>query len=311
MKVQRGDARASTVNEREEEDEDDGDVDGAAPDPGAEVPVGGASLASSLTQALHSGDHALLTSCLVHSDVTLIRATVRRISGPLAVRLLEACVDRLNRGGVKSKGALGSGRARGIVEWIHQSLTFHAAYLMSLPNLVARLSQLHHSLAARLASHERLLALKGRMELVMSQIDMHMSYTADEAQMPVQGQKLGKRSSATELEKKQQASQLQQQGQTWVEPDEDDDVEDIGLTAGNDVSMNADEDDYEDGIPEDMDEDELVNEDALEETEENSDLSLEEDEENELGLDEDDMASDDEDEDDGDDDNDNDTDNES
>ena len=174
----------------------------------------------------------------------------------------------------------------------------------------ARLSQLHHSLAARLASHERLLALKGRMELVMSQIDMHMSYTADEAQMPVQGQKLGKRSSATELEKKQQASQLQQQGQTWVEPDEDDDVEDIGLTAGNDVSMNADEDDYEDGIPEDMDEDELVNEDALEETEENSDLSLEEDEENELGLDEDDMASDDEDEDDGDDDNDNDTENE-
>lgn len=310
LKVQRGDARASTVNEREEEDEDDGDVDGAAPDPGAEVPVGGASLASSLTQALHSGDHALLTSCLVHSDVTLIRATVRRISGPLAVRLLEACVDRLNRGGVKSKGALGSGRARGIVEWIHQSLTFHAAYLMSLPNLVARLSQLHHSLAARLASHERLLALKGRMELVMSQIDMHMSYTADEAQMPVQGQKLGKRSSATELEKKQQASQLQQRGQTWVEPDEDDDVEDIGLTAGNDVSMNADEDDYEDGIPEDMDEDELVNEDALEETEENSDLSLEEDEENELGLDEDDMASDDEDEDDGDDDNDNDTENE-
>lgn len=271
LKVQRGDAA------RDDDEESEGNV----------APVGGASLASSLTQALHSGDHSLLTSCLVHSDPVLIRTTVRRISGPLAVRLLEACVERLNRGGVKSKGALGSGRARGIVEWIHQTLTFHTAYLMSLPNLVARLSQLHHSLAARLASHERLLALKGRMELVMSQIDMQMSYTADEVTVPVQGQKLGKKSTPAELESKQNASQQQQHGQTWTEPDDDEEqVEEIGLTAGEDTMLDDDDDDDEGDV------------DNVEEMEEEDvDLAAEDDD---MGMDEE--ASDDDDVDDDDDD---------
>ncbi|WFD31210.1 Small subunit (SSU) processome component [Malassezia sp. CBS 17886] len=211
--------------------------EGSDADDGAPA-VSGASLASSLTQALHSGDHALLTACLVHSDPGLIRTTVRRISGPLAVRLLEACVDRLNRGGVRSKGALGSARARGIVEWIHQAMTCHTAYLMSLPSLVARLAQLHHSIAARLATYERLLALKGRLELVMSQIDMNMAYAADEAPLQVQGQKLGKRANAAEVGRRQESARARKEGQTWTEPaddeEEDDDVEEVGLDARDD-----------------------------------------------------------------------------
>lgn len=258
----------------------------------AVVPVGGASLASSLTQALHSGDHTLLTSCLVHSDPNLIRTTVRRISGALAVRLLEACVDRLNRGGVKSKGALGSGRARGIVEWMYQAMTCHTAYLMSLPDLVARLAQLHHSLAARLASHQRLLALKGRLELVMSQIDMNMAYTADEAPIQVQGQK-GKRASAADAERRQEAAHLQQRGQTWVEP-QDDDVEEIGLEGDNsemavdeelegvkDVPMDEEgeegEDDEEEEEEEEEEEDDDDDDDASESDLEDEAYDVEED----------------------------------
>lgn len=269
LKVQRGEALSGDAQAALEAD--------ASEETTPIVPVGGASLASSLTQALHSGDHALLTSCLVHSDAALIRTTVRRISGPLAVRLLEACVDRLNRGGVKSKGALGSARARGIVEWIHQTLTCHTAYLMSLPNLVARLSQLHHSLAARLASYERLLALKGRMELVMSQIDLHMTYSADDTPIHVQGQKLGKKSTQAELAKKQATSQQRQEGEVWVEPHDDeeedeDDVEEIGLSAGADVTM---EDDDVDGMDEDdVDADEV----DIDDLDEDEDLDLEEDE---------------------------------
>lgn len=268
LKVQRGEMLAGDAEA----------LDADTPESAAPVvPVGGASLASSLTQALHSGDHALLTSCLVHSDAALIRTTVRRISGPLAVRLLEACVDRLNRGGVKSKGALGSARARGIVEWIHQTLTCHTAYLMSLPNLVTRLSQLHHSLAARLASYERLLALKGRMELVMSQIDLHMTYSADDTPIHVQGQKLGRKSTQAELAKKQATSQQRQEGELWIEPqddeDEDDeeDVEDIGLSAGADVTIDEDEDG--------MDEDDLDAEEVdMDDLEDDLDEDLEEDE---------------------------------
>ncbi|WFD37841.1 Small subunit (SSU) processome component [Malassezia japonica] len=264
LKVQRGEKSALGDEESESPEE-------------PVVPVGGASLASSLTQALHSGDHALLTSCLVHSEPNLIRTTVRRISGPLAVRLLEACVERLNRGGVKSKGALGSSRARGIVEWMYQAMTCHTAYLMSLPDLVARLSQLHHSLAARLASHQRLLALKGRLELVMSQIDMNMAYTADEAPIQVQGQKLGKRSQPAELERRQEAQRTQQRGQTWVEPEDEEEIEEIGLDAHDsddemavdeeldeteDVPMGADLDEDQDEDDDEDDEDDLEDEGA-------------------------------------------------
>ena len=246
--------------------------------------VGGASLASTLTQALHSGDHTLLTSCLVHSDPALIRATVRRLSGPLAVRLLEACVDRLNRGGVKSKGALGSGRARGIVEWIQQTLTCHTAYLLSLPNLVARLAALHHSLAARLASHERLLALKGRMELVMSQIDLHMAYTADEAPVQVQGQRMGRRSTAAEAERRGDAEEARVQGDTWVEPE--DDVEDIGFASG-DAEDDADddvEDVEEDDLDADLDEDEEAVDEALSEVDDEGELD---DDDSDVSVDDD------------------------
>ena len=296
LKVQRGEALAGDASA----------LDADASEPAAPiVPVGGASLASSLTQALHSGDHALLTSCLVHSDVALIRTTVRRISGPLAVRLLEACVDRLNRGGVKSKGALGSARARGIVEWIHQTLTCHTAYLMSLPNLVTRLSQLHHSLAARLASYERLLALKGRMELVMSQIDLHMSYSADDTPIHVQGQKLGKKSTQAELAKKQAASQQRQEGEVWVEPrdedeDDEDDVEDIGLSAGADVTIDDDDDgmDEDDLDAEEVDIDDLeggLDEDDLDEDLEEDEAPLDDDDSDALS-DEDDSDEEDDDE---------------
>ena len=193
------------------------------------------------------------------------------------MRLLEACVERLNRGGVKSKGALGSSRARGIVEWMYQAMTCHTAYLMSLPDLVARLSQLHHSLAARLASHQRLLALKGRLELVMSQIDMNMAYTADEAPIQVQGQKLGKRSQPAELERRQEAQRTQQRGQTWVEPEDEEEIEEIGLDAHDsddemavdeeldeteDVPMGADLDEDEDEDEDEDDEDDLEDEGA-------------------------------------------------
>ncbi|WFD33535.1 Small subunit (SSU) processome component [Malassezia cuniculi] len=276
LKVQRGEAG--------DDDEDKGSV-----------PVGGASLASSLTQALHSGDHALLSATLVHSDPTLIRATVRRISGPLAVRLLEACVERLNRGGVKSRGALGSARARGIVEWIHQTLTCHTTYLMSLPHLVARLASLHHSLAARLASHERLLSLRGRLELVMSQIDMQMTYTADDTPIEVQGQKLGRRSAAADIERRAAAESARTQGQTWVEGEDVEDIEDVGLGAGSDdevedIEMDDDEmEDVDDDDDEDVDEEDEEDDEEDEDEDEDVDDDDDDDDDDQVSEDSDGM----------------------
>ncbi|PWN53821.1 NUC189-domain-containing protein [Violaceomyces palustris] len=221
-----------------------------------------ASLSTSLSQALHSGDSALLSSCLSHTDSALIRATVRKISGPMAVRLLEECVARLNGRGSKgnngaSKGTLGSQRARGITEWCRATMLSHMGYLMSIPNLVTRMASLHSTLSARLSSHERLLALNGRLELVLSQIEMRASYAAEqERRIQVQGVKLKKADKASTA-----ANNLASTSKKWVEAsdDEDDgdddddnmkpdggnegDIQDIALGVGESDSEVAEDDD--------------------------------------------------------------------
>lgn len=129
LNVQRSGNAGTGANDEEDEEEEEDD-EGRR---GKRVaPVGEASLAQTLTQALHSGDSSLLSSCLIHGEPGLVRATVRRLSGPLAVRLLEACVERMARGGVRSRGALGSARARGLVEWVRQTMVCHTGYLMSV-----------------------------------------------------------------------------------------------------------------------------------------------------------------------------------
>lgn len=113
--------------EDSDDDEEDEEMQRRAP-----LPQGSLSLAQTLVQALHSSDSSLLSSCLAHSDPNVIRQTVRRISGPLAVRLLESCVDRMSVGGKKSKGALAASNSRGIIEWVRATLTAHTSYLMSV-----------------------------------------------------------------------------------------------------------------------------------------------------------------------------------
>lgn len=202
------------------------------------LPMGSLSLGQTLTQALHSNDAALLSSCLAHSDPAVIRSSVARLSGPLAVKLLEHCVDRMGRGGKRSTGALGSARTRGIIEWVRATLIAHTGYLMSLPKLVHRLSALHSTLSSRLASHERLLALNGRLELVLGQIEMRAAYTAEQA-LKVQGVKTkGKQVKSIDEETKRK----QVEGKQWVEEssseEEDDDPEEMEVD---------DEDDEDEG----------------------------------------------------------------
>ncbi|ETS62894.1 hypothetical protein PaG_02656 [Moesziomyces aphidis] len=232
-----------------------------------------ASLASSLSQALHSGDTSLLTSCLNHNDPILIRNTVRKISGPLSVKLLEECVSRLNGvgGNHVSKGSMGSQKARGLMEWVRATLLNHMGYLMSLPNLVSRLSGLHATLTTRLATHERLLALNGRLELVLSQIEARAAYMsqASNNQVRVQGVKFGKKTQGDKLAQAQSEDKQRRKGKKWVEEtdDSDSDADDMATDADGvlvrgendeegdvqDIALGAesDEDDDEDSDDED------------------------------------------------------------
>lgn len=95
--------------------------------------VAATTLTTTLIQALHSSDGPLLESCLEHSNPTLIRATVKRIpSGTLVLGLLEALVERL---GKKKRGKEGSAsvkRARGLIEWVRQTLVVHVGFLVTV-----------------------------------------------------------------------------------------------------------------------------------------------------------------------------------
>ncbi|EST07637.1 Small-subunit processome, Utp12 [Kalmanozyma brasiliensis GHG001] len=230
-------------------DEDDADV----PTKKQQSLTNEASLASSLSQALHSGDTSLLTSCLNHNDAILIRNTVRKISGPLAVKLLEECVGRLNGvGGTHvSKGSMGSQKARGLMEWIRATLLNHMGYLMSLPNLVSRMSGLHATLTTRLATHERLLALNGRLELVLSQIEARAAYVSQASgnAVRVQGVKFGKKTQG-DVPQKNGADKERRKGKKWVEESDDSDSDDMAVDGEDGVLVRGDDD--EDGDVQDI-----------------------------------------------------------
>lgn len=95
------------------------------------------SLTRTLIQALHSSDSRLLESCLAHSDVTLIRNSVRRLPPQLAVPLINSCVERLGRGaraGNMKGGGAGTStqRGSGLISWIKAVLAVHSGYLMTV-----------------------------------------------------------------------------------------------------------------------------------------------------------------------------------
>lgn len=133
-------------------------------------------LTRTLTQALHSNDTPLLESVLANSSRQLIAGTVQRLQPQYAVPLIMACVERMNRGaragrGKGRGGGAGAQRAELMARWIRAVLVAHTAHLMTVPDLVTRLSALHTSLTQRLALQDRLLSLNGRLDLILSQIE--------------------------------------------------------------------------------------------------------------------------------------------
>ncbi|KAK2461714.1 hypothetical protein APHAL10511_006177 [Amanita phalloides] len=135
------------------------------------------SLTRTLIQALHSSDSRLLETCLAHSDPALISNTVRRLPAQLAIPLINSCADRLGKGARSANmkgrgGGASSQRGTTLVIWISTVLATHGGHLMTIPDLVAKLSGLHAILTTRLSLQQSLLSLTGRLELVLSQMQM-------------------------------------------------------------------------------------------------------------------------------------------
>ncbi|KAF9222080.1 NUC189-domain-containing protein [Gyrodon lividus] len=215
------------------------------------------SLTRTLIQALHSSDSRLLEACLAHSETALIRNTVTRLPPQLAIPLLLACVERLGRGAraanMKGGGGGGASSQRGMVliTWVKTTLTVHSGHLMTMPDLVARLAGLHATLTSRLALQDSLLSLTGKLDMVLSQIEMRSS----SAPAPLTSNK-DSITRANGVRKPTQYMEGESEGeedQMNVEPpiesgDEEGSVEDIelgGESEGDDEGEEDDDDDVE------------------------------------------------------------------
>jgi len=73
------------------------------------------------------------------------------------------------------EAAASSQRGAGLVAWVKAVLAVHSGHLMTIPDLVARLSGLYTTLTTRLTMQESLLSLSGRLDMVLSQIEMRSS----------------------------------------------------------------------------------------------------------------------------------------
>ncbi len=136
--------------------------EGAGPS-GAALPAGpikADSLGVLLTQALRSGDRALLERCVGVSDARVVNNTVRRLLPADAAAFLRAAVERL-----QSKPARGGQ----LSAWIRAVLVHHTAYLMSSPGVQGVLTSLYQTIESRLAMQRTLLSLSGRLDLLMVQ----------------------------------------------------------------------------------------------------------------------------------------------
>ncbi|KAF6255059.1 quinon protein alcohol dehydrogenase-like superfamily [Scenedesmus sp. NREL 46B-D3] len=123
-------------------------------------PVKADSLSVLLSQALRSGDRALLEQCLGVANERVIANSVKRLVPLDAALLLRAAVERL-----QTRPA----RGQQMSAWIHAVLLHHTAYLMAAPGAAPVMSSLYSIIEARLAVQRQLLSLAGRLELLLAQ----------------------------------------------------------------------------------------------------------------------------------------------
>ncbi|KAI8991906.1 WD40-repeat-containing domain protein [Mycotypha africana] len=152
------------------------------------------SLQTVLVQALHSNDTTLLEACLQHEKPEVINNTVRRLPTEYLIPLLLELITKFQE--KPSRGPT-------LLLWIKSVLTIHTAYLMTVPNLVGKLSGFYQALDTRVGVFPKLLALRGRLDIVQSQINVKSYSDIND----------------TQLQRAQMAENV------YVEEDSDDEVE--------------------------------------------------------------------------------------
>lgn len=140
-------------------------------DSGALVQQGGRSLAAPsasslgtvLNQALRTDDAELLESCFATTDLPVVHNTIERLDSGLAGSLLVHLATRLHRR---------PGRAGTLMHWVRWTLVVHGGALAAQPEAMARLASLQKVLATRARGLNSLLVLKGKLDLLESQLKL-------------------------------------------------------------------------------------------------------------------------------------------
>ncbi|KAK4120328.1 NUC189-domain-containing protein [Parathielavia appendiculata] len=133
------------------------------------APISATSLGMVLNQALRTDDADLLESCLQTTDVKIIENTINRMDSSLAAVLLSKLSARMHRR---------PGRAFGLMRWMQWTLVAHGGALVTQPDLVARLGELSRVLEERARGLSSLLALKGKLDMLDSQMKFRKSVKA-------------------------------------------------------------------------------------------------------------------------------------
>ncbi|KAI8336844.1 WD40-repeat-containing domain protein [Chlamydoabsidia padenii] len=188
------------------------------------------SLQTALVQALHSKDSALLEGCLRQRNPDIITATVRRFPTAYVIPLLLQLIDKFQEKPI---------RAQEIMDWIRPVLQIHTAYLMTVPDLVGKLSNFYQAMDTRVSVLPKLLTLNGRLDIVSTQIESRTHKLGSLSQHTIKDEK--PRSVYVEQVSDDEAELLDQSD------DESMDIDDIGngefdYSDSDGLEVNSDED---------------------------------------------------------------------
>lgn len=118
----------------------------------------------------------LLEKVLSTGNPTVIRNTVARLAPADAATFLKASVDCL-----QTKPA----RAGMLLPWLRATILAHTAYLSTAPGVQAHLTAVYQLIESRLSVFQPMLALRGRLDLVLSQRSVDGASAAPQLQGPL------------------------------------------------------------------------------------------------------------------------------
>ncbi|KRT82733.1 hypothetical protein AMK59_3512, partial [Oryctes borbonicus] len=133
-------------------------------------------VAQLLVQGLHSKDKHILRNVLIKRDESVIRSTIKRLPMPVIVPLLQeltSCVQ--GKTAMSYTGSL----------WLKNLLQIHAGLLLSNPQLSELLDPILGSIQSRLLLQTPLSRLRGRLDLLMTQINNATMQESNENDEPL------------------------------------------------------------------------------------------------------------------------------